>query len=94
MDVVHSVDIVQSVDVIESVGGTSTIEIIRNESVIDEQGTVSYFLEVLREKATPLETSRDTQLLESVMPGGTVVNVGIGPDLPENPYEGQVWIKT
>lgn len=50
-------------------------------------------IEVIRKQITPVDVSGKTAGIEVVKPGGTVVNVGVGPELPTRGYEGQVWIK-
>lgn len=55
---------------------------------------VYYEVEVYREATGVKDVYRGTREVELVRPGGTLVNVGHGPSLPPNPYEGQVWILT
>lgn len=53
-----------------------------------------YEVEVYRDTDDLKEIVRGAREVELVRPGGTLVNVGHGPTLPQNPYEGQVWILT
>lgn len=53
-----------------------------------------YVVEVIREHVEPREITRGSSFVDIVEPAGTLLNVGAGPVLPENPYEGQVWILT
>lgn len=55
---------------------------------------VYYEVEVYRTSSEVKDVVREVREVELVKPGGTLVNVGHGPDLPNNPYEGQVWILT
>ena len=55
---------------------------------------VYYEVEVYREANQVRDIVRGAREVELVKPGGTLVNVGHGPSLPLNPYEGQVWILT
>jgi hypothetical protein len=54
---------------------------------------VTQVVEVLRTETQPIDVTNNAKVVERVFPGGTLANVGVGPDLPEHPYEGQVWIK-
>jgi len=55
---------------------------------------VYYEVEVYRQETTPVNVIGLAREVELVRPVGTMVNVGHGPSLPTNPYEGQVWILT
>lgn len=55
---------------------------------------IKYVVEVYRDFASMQNIYNTTSEVELVKPGGTLVNVGAGPELPANPYEGQVWILT
>jgi len=56
--------------------------------------SIQYVVEVYREQSITEDVYRIAKGVELVRPGGTLVNVGHGPSLPQNPYEGQVWILT
>lgn len=64
------------------------------EPVSRDVSGVYYEVEVYREVNTVKDVVRGAREVELVKPGGTLVNVGHGPVLPQNPYEGQVWILT
>lgn len=64
------------------------------EPVVRDVNGIYYVVEVYREEPVVINTYRGAREVELVRPGGTLVNVGHGPDLPANPYEGQVWILT
>jgi hypothetical protein len=51
-------------------------------------------IEVVEGTSSPIQTSETISVIETVSPGGTVVNVGAGPAFPPDPYEGQIWILT
>ena len=57
-------------------------------------GEVKFFVDVYREHPEIEDVYRGAREVDVVRPGGTVVNIGAGPQLPPNPYEGQVWILT
>lgn len=56
------------------------------------ENQTKYVVEVLRPRVLPIEVVRDVAFVEVSKPVGTLINVGAGPELPTNPYEGQVWI--
>ena len=58
------------------------------------EGDVVYTVEVIRKHIVPVDVTKGASVIEKVKPGGTIVNVGAGPDFPDNPYEGMIWIKT
>lgn len=62
--------------------------------VYHENEQIKYVVEVYREEPVAQTVYRGAREVELVKPGGTLVNVGAGPQLPNNPYEGQVWILT
>lgn len=74
-------------------GGLSVIDVLSQNTIVDEDGNARYVVEVFRSEPLPIDTTRKAKLIERVMPGGSLANVGVGPVLPEHPYEGQVWIK-
>lgn len=55
---------------------------------------IKFVVDVYREHSAVTEVYRGRREVDVVRPGGTVVNIGAGPVLPPNPYEGQVWILT
>jgi hypothetical protein len=75
-------------------GDATVIEVLNTADAIVETDRTTYVVEVIREYTHPFEVTKGAALVNVVQPGGTVVNVGAGPTLPENPYEGQIWIKT
>ena len=64
------------------------------EPVADDVNGIRYTIDVVREHTETQDVFRGAREVELVRPGGTVVNIGAGPQLPQNPYEGQVWILT
>ena len=56
--------------------------------------TVRFVVDVYREHPDVEDVYVGAREVDVVRPGGTVVNIGAGPVLPTNPYEGQVWILT
>jgi hypothetical protein len=56
--------------------------------------TTTYTLEVFRTTGDVKDVVRDAPTIDIVRESGSVVNIGAGPNLPANPYEGQVWILT
>jgi len=62
--------------------------------VSHEDGEVRFIVDVYREHTEAVNVFRGAREVDLVRPGGTVVNIGAGPNLPSNPYEGQVWILT
>lgn len=62
------------------------------EPVATDIAGIHYVVEVYREQAEAQDVFRSVREVELVKPGGTLVNIGHGPTLPINPYEGQVWI--
>ena len=64
------------------------------EPVYHENNTIRYEVEVYREHPVATDVYYKAKEVELVRPGSTLVNVGAGPVLPTNPYEGQVWILT
>jgi hypothetical protein len=71
----------------------STTEVLYTEKVVSETDASVYVVEVYRRPSAVVPVVKDVAAIDIVRPGGTVVNVGAGPALPENPYEGQIWIK-
>lgn len=69
-------------------------EVVSPQLVDTNENEVKYVLEVIRKYPVVQEVERKAEVVDVVRPGGTVVNIGAGPELPENPYEGQVWILT
>lgn len=62
---------------------------------VTENDVEAVFVEVLQTKPQTTSTaSRKTQIVDVARRAGTVTNVFTGPQAPENPYEGMVWIKT
>lgn len=62
--------------------------------VSDNNGQIKFYVEVYREYPDVEDIYKSAREVDVVRPGGTVVNIGAGPSLPSNPYEGQVWILT
>lgn len=59
-----------------------------------ETNKTSYVVEVIRKKPLAREIYRGQRTVETVRTDHIVTNIGAGPELPEHPYEGQVWILT
>lgn len=64
------------------------------EPLFRENNVIKYEVEVFRERPVATTVYGTAREVELVRPGSTLVNVGAGPVLPTNPYEGQVWILT
>jgi hypothetical protein len=79
--------------IITEEGNVATVTVVREEVRVDENEQNYQFVEVYRSEPVPTEAVRQVKTIDRVYPVGTLVNVGVGPELPENPYEGQVWIK-
>lgn len=62
--------------------------------VSHNNGEVRFVVDVYREHEEATDIYQGAREVDVVRPGGTVVNIGAGPVLPTNPYEGQVWILT
>lgn len=56
--------------------------------------TTSYVVEVIRKTPLAKEIYRGQRTVETVRTDHIVTNIGAGPELPEHPYERQVWILT
>jgi hypothetical protein len=80
-------------DVREVVHDTE-ITVILNDQDFDEQIIIENSIDVLRDETPVDEVYQEITTIEQIVPGNTVSNVNAGPELPENPYEGQVWILT
>lgn len=70
------------------------IEIVSPTEALVQETIGATVIEVIHGGTSPLETTATESVVDVVRPGGTVVNIGAGPVLPENPYEGQIWIDT
>jgi len=55
---------------------------------------IKFVVDVYKEQPAVGDIFTQRAEVDVVRPGGTVVNIGAGPALPPNPYEGQVWILT
>lgn len=64
------------------------------EPVSHDNDEIKFVVEVYREQPEVDDIYIGAREVDVVRPGGTVVNIGAGPSLPPNPYEGQVWILT
>jgi hypothetical protein len=61
------------------------------KETVETTGTTS-IVEVVRGASQPIETVSNLSVVEVVKPGGTVVNAQFGAELPEDPYEGQIFL--
>jgi hypothetical protein len=59
-----------------------------------EGEVTKYVVEVIRQKPIAKDVYRGTRVIETVRTEKGILNIGAGPELPEHPYEGQVWILT
>lgn len=78
---------------VETVRHSTEVEVLSTSKKYDSSEQVTHVVEVLRTYSEPINTFVERDYVEVVKPGGTVVNVGSGPDFPQNPYEGLIWIK-
>jgi hypothetical protein len=61
------------------------------KEILHDAGT-SRVITVVRGNTTPISTTTGKAVVDVVKPGGTVVNVQWGYELPANPYEGQAFL--
>lgn len=64
------------------------------EATPDVTDKTKYVVEVIRTTPLPQDIYRGQRTVETVRTDHIVTNIGAGPELPEHPYEGQVWILT
>jgi len=72
----------------------SIVEVLQPQTLLEETPVTEYVVEIIRSAPVPIETINHVNTLEVVREAGTLINIGAGPELPTNPYEGQIWIKT
>lgn len=64
------------------------------EAEPDVTDKTKYVVEVIRKTPLAQDIYRGQRTVETVRKDHIVTNIGAGPELPEHPYEGQVWILT
>lgn len=62
------------------------------EATPSDTDTTSYVVEVIRKTPLAQDIYRGQRLIETVRTEHLVTNISGGPELPEHPYEGQVFI--
>lgn len=80
--------------VVELVRHSSVVDVISKKEVVNDKEEITHIIEVMRKFDVPLEIEKGAIIIETVKSSGSIVNVGSGPELPGNPYEGLIWIKT
>lgn len=68
------------------------VEVVSPTKETVETTSSTSIVEVVRGATQPIETVANQAVVEVVKPGGTVVGVQWGYELPENPYEGQAFL--
>lgn len=71
----------------------SIVEVLGQDSEVQSTSTSGVAIEVLQKTTSPLSTISGLAVAEVVAPGGAVANVSWGYDFPDNPVEGQIFIK-
>lgn len=68
------------------------VTVVTPKSGVSENEKTTHVVEVVKKKTSPTVVDKRNEAIDINRPGGTVVSISAGTQLPEHPYEGQVFI--